>query len=409
LEPPDELDELDERVVVVDLLLPQPTTSAHIAIAAMAVSRTRGVLRNFGFLLRAAPGSEQPTSILAMMTRGAALRERRLQCGLSQTELAARAGVSRQLVAAVEAGRNTPAVDAALRLACALTTTVEELFSAPAPRVVAALGGRLRDRAAVRLGRVGDQVVAGELADHGIAGAAWAKPDAVSQQGRLRLFPGANPAGTVIAGCDPAFGVAERLLEGLGPRSLLAISAPTDSALDALQRGRVHAAVVHGLTHALPAPPVPVKRWHIARWRVGVAVARGVPGRSLEAVLSGEVPVAQREPAAASQQAFERARLATGTHTPSAGPTAAGHLEAARLAALLDGAGVTNEAAARAFGLRFLPLEDHLVELWAAERWRDHPGMNALAELLSTTAFTERVGHYGGYDLTHCGELVETQ
>ncbi|MBV9534199.1 MAG: helix-turn-helix transcriptional regulator, partial [Solirubrobacterales bacterium] len=144
LEPPDELDELDECVVVVDLLLPQPTTSAHIAIAAMAVSRTRGVLRNFGFLLRAAPGSEQPTSILAMMTRGAALRERRLQCGLSQTELAARAGVSRQLVAAVEAGRNTPAVDAALRLARALATTVEELFCAPAPRVVAALGGRLR-------------------------------------------------------------------------------------------------------------------------------------------------------------------------------------------------------------------------------------------------------------------------
>ena len=322
---------------------------------------------------------------------------------------AARADVSRQLVAAVEAGRNTPAVDAALRLARALATNVEELFSAPAPRVVAALGGRLRGGAAVRLGRVGDQLVAAELADHGIAGAAWAKPDAVSQHGRLRLFPGANPAGTVIAGCDPAFGVAERMLEGLGPRSLLAISAPTDSALDALQRGRVHAAVVHGLTHALPAPPVPVKRWHIARWRVGVAVARGVPGRSLEAVLSGEVPVAQREPAAASQQAFERARLATGTHTPSAGPTAAGHLEAARLAALLDGAGVTNEAAARAFGLRFLPLEDHLVELWAAERWRDHPGMNALAELLNTTAFTERVGHYGGYDLTHCGELVETQ
>jgi DNA-binding XRE family transcriptional regulator len=342
-------------------------------------------------------------------TREAALRERRVQCGLTQTELAVRAGVSRQLIAAVEAGRNTPAVDAALRLARALASTVEELFSPPAPRVVAALGGRLPDRTAVRLGRVGDQVVAAELADHGVAGAGWAKADAISQRGRLRLFPGANPAGTVIAGCDPAFALAERMLEGLGPRSLFAISAPTDSALRALQRGRVHAAVVHGRAHALPAPPVPVKRWHIARWRVGLAIARDDAGQSLEAVLSSQVPIAQREPAAASQQAFERARLATGTQAPPAGPTASGHLEAARLAATLGGAGVTNEAAARAFGLRFLALEDHVVELWAAERWHDHTGMSAVAELLNTTAFTERVGHYGGYDLAHCGEPVETE
>jgi molybdate-binding protein len=170
----------------------------------------------------------------------------------------------------------------------------------------------------------------------------------------------------------------------------------------------VHAAVVHGLAHGLPTPPVPVKRWHIARWRVGLAVARGLHARSLEAVLSTDIPIAQREPGAASQQALERARHAAGSQTPSAGPITRGHLEAARLAATLGGAGVTNEAAARAFGLRFVALEAHVVELWAAERWGDHVGINALAELLNTTAFIERVGHFGGYDLTHCGEPVKT-
>lgn len=343
-----------------------------------------------------------------MTSGGVALRERRRQRGLTQTELAARAGVSRQLVAAVEAGRNTPAVDAALRLAQALASTVEELFSAPAPTAVAALGGPLRDRVALRLGRVGEQLVAAELSDHGIAGAGWATPDAETRDGRLRMFPGANPAGTVVAGCDPALGVAERMLEGLGPRSLLAVSAPTDSALRALSAERVHAAVVHGREEALPAAPVAVRRWHIARWRVGLAVAPGVRGRSLEAVLRGDVSVAQREPAAASQQAFERARLAAGIRAPLPGPAATGHFDAARLAATLRGAGVTNEAAARAFGLRFLPLEDHVVELWAAERWYDHPGIGALAELLGTAAFTERIGHYGGYDLDRCGEAIET-
>jgi DNA-binding XRE family transcriptional regulator len=335
------------------------------------------------------------------------LRERRLECGLTQAELAARAGVSRQLVAAVEAGRNTPAVDAALGLAQALATSVEALFGGRPPDVVAALGGRLRDGAPLRVGCVADRLVAAELADHGIAGATWAKPDGVLDGGKLRLFPGARPAGVVLAGCDPALGVAEAMLDGLGPRSLLAISTSTGTALRALERGGVHAAVVHGLPHELPEPPVPVERWHLARWQVGLAVSPKLQGRSFEAVLRSNVRVAQRDPTATSQQAFEHARVGAGIEPLPPGPLATGHLEAARIAATLDGAAVTTEGAAQIFDLPFLGLEDHDVEVWVAERWLDHPGINALGEVLVTRAFTERVAHFGGYDLTHCGERID--
>ena len=34
-------------------------------------------------------------------------------------------------------------------------------------------------------------------------------------------------------------------------------------------------------------------------------------------------------------------------------------------------------------------------------------GIDALGEILTTTAFTERVAHFGGYDLSHCGERVQ--
>lgn len=341
------------------------------------------------------------------MTGSSSVRERRLACGLTQAELAARAGVSRQLVAAVEAGRNTPAVDAALGLAHALATSVEELFADKPSEVIPALGGSLCDGAPLRFGRVAGQLVASELADHGISGATWAKPDGVLDSGQLRLFPGASPAGTVLAGCDPAIGVAEAMLDGLGPRSLLAISAPTDTALRALAAGGIHAAVVHGLPHDLPAPPIPLIRWHLARWQVGLAVPPKLSDHSLEALVGSGVPFARRDPAAASQQALERARAAAGIGPTPPGPQASGHLDAARLAATLDGAGITTEGAARAFHLRFRPLEDHVVEIWAAERWLDHPGINALADLLTTTAFTERIAHFGGYDLAHCGERVE--
>jgi DNA-binding XRE family transcriptional regulator len=341
------------------------------------------------------------------MQQRSRVRERRLACGLTQGELAARAGVSRQLVAAVETGRNAPAVDAALAIAHALATSVEDLFAQPPPEVVAALGGHLRDGAPLGLGRVADQLVAAELADHGITGATWAKPDGVIRAGRLRLFPGARPAGTVLAGCDPAIGVAAALLEGLGPQRLLAVSAPTGTALQALRESRIHAAVVHGPPHDLPEPPVPVVRSHLARWQVGLAFPDKLRAHTLEALLRGDLPLAQRDPAAASQQALERARAAAGIRAIPPGPHATGHLDAARIAAILEGAAITTEGAARAFDLRFLALEDHVVEIWMAQRWLDHPGVNAVADLLTTTAFTERVAQFGGYDLAHCGQRVD--
>jgi DNA-binding XRE family transcriptional regulator len=340
-------------------------------------------------------------------TPESSLRERRLECGLTQTQLAARAGVSRQLVAAVEAGRNSPGVDAALALARALSTSVEGLFAEARRDVVPALGGRLPDAAPLRVGRVADRLVAAELADHGIAGAYWARPDGVLEGGKLRLFEGASPAGVVLAGCDPALGVAEAMLAGLGARSLLAISASTGTALRALERGRVHAALVHGPRDELPRPAIPVVRWHLARWQVGLAVGPAGRGRSFEAVLRSGVPVVQREAAAASQHAFERARVAAGIGTVAPGGRGIGHLDGARVAATLGCAAVTTEGAARAFGLGFLALEDHAVEVWVAERWLGHAGIAALGELLATTAFTQRVAQFGGYDLTGCGQDID--
>ncbi len=332
-----------------------------------------------------------------------ALRRRRRECGLTQAELAARAGVSRQLVAAVEAGHNAPAVDAAMRLAGALAASVEELFAPQPPPFVAALGGRLREGTPVRVGRVGDQLVAAEPADHGTAGATWATADGIVKAGRLELFPGATAAGIVVAGCDPAIGVAEAMLQGLGPRSLLAISTASGTALRALKAGRVHAAVVHGPKGQLPSPPVPVIRLHLARWQVGLAVPRRLRNRSVEAVLGGETPIAQRDRAAASQQALERALARFGLASPRRGRRADGHIDAARIAAILDCAAITTEGAADAFDLRFLALEGHTVEIWLAERWLDHPGAGALQEILAGAGFKQRVARFSGYDLADCG------
>jgi DNA-binding XRE family transcriptional regulator len=334
---------------------------------------------------------------------GSALRAHRLECGLTQGELATRAGVSRQLVAAAEAGRNTPAVDAALRLATTLATTVEELFAPAGRGVVSALGDRLRDDVPLRVGRVGEELVATELPDHGVSGANWATPDGILRAGTLQLFSGAPSGGIVVAGCDPALGVAEAMLAGLGRRSLIAISTTTAGAVHALERGRVHAALVHGPATALPKAPVPVVRWQFAHWQVGLATAPAVKGDTLDALLGGDTPIVEREPGAASQHAFDRVCVEAGISDRRPGPRATGHIDAARIAARINGAAVTTEAAARAFDLRFLALEDHTVEIWLAERWLDAPGADALADLVASGAFVQRVATLAGYDLTGCG------
>ena len=110
--------------------------------------------------------------------------------GLSQHDLASRAGVSRSLVAAIEAGRNTPSVSAGIALARALGVTAEELFGEDTRVTVpmAAATTPLADGDAVRLVRVGDVLVAATcdpLADGTIA-------DAIVTGGTLRHLPGSR-------------------------------------------------------------------------------------------------------------------------------------------------------------------------------------------------------------------------
>jgi transcriptional regulator with XRE-family HTH domain/molybdate-binding protein len=335
---------------------------------------------------------------------GSRLRSRRAALGLTQSDLAARAGVSRQLIAAVEAGRNTPAVDAAIRIAHALDTTADALF-APEPdiEVVPALGSRIPDGALVRVGRVGDRLVAAELAEHGTAGAGWAQPDGTVVDGRVRLLAGSHPAETVVAGCDPALGLAAALLGDIGPRRMLAIDAPTGHALIALANGTVHGITVHERPDAMPAAPVPVVRRHLARWEVGLAVPAASGLATVADILGAGMPIVQREPAASSQQAFLRALAAIGSTTVPPGPVAGGHVDAARRAAIIGAAAVTTAPAAGAFGLAFLPLEVHSVEIWIDERWAALPGVRALNDVLDGAAMADRLRAIGGYDLAAAG------
>ena len=332
------------------------------------------------------------------------IADRRKALGLTQTELALASRLSRPQISAVETGRHTPNVKAALAIAEALGTTVEELFgeSGASDRQlhVPALGKEPSGTVAVLAVRVGDVLTYHPLPNHGASESSWDRADGLFRDGRVELFDDADPSGFAVAGCDPALGLAASLLPARGPQRLVAIPASTSEAIEALNARRVHAAVVHGLPGHLRRSSLPVRRFVIARWRVGLASRAGFKPK-LDQLARGRISAVRRDGGAEAQRALERALGPFGGGERITGPIATGHLDAARLVAYGSAdVAATIETAALAFGLDFSPLEEHRVELRIAEEWEDHPGARALVDLIASPTFHRRLEALGGYDLT---------
>lgn len=319
---------------------------------------------------------------------------------LTQAELAASAGVSRQLVGAVEGGRHLPRVDTALALAAALGVDVEALFGFGSVPADVATGSPPSDGALVRVGRVGERTV---TAAARVGPDGWDVADGVVEQGTLTLFGRGGP-GLVVAGCEPGLEVLERLLREQA-MAAVAASASSTAAAAALAAGRVHAAVVHGPERdAFPAVPgVAVDRYLLARWRVGLAAPSDFESGWWRTAVSGRVPVVQREPGAGVQQAFERA-VGTGVSIP--GPRVGNHLEAARRAVFGGMPAVTIEPAALAVGASFHPIEIHEAQLWVARAWLSDRCVTTALDVIASRRFQRRLDGVGGYDLDGCGGTV---
>jgi DNA-binding XRE family transcriptional regulator/molybdate-binding protein len=326
------------------------------------------------------------------------LRRSRIDAGLTQADLATRAGVSRQLVGAVEAGRHLPRVDAALALASVLGIGVAELFESVETPVDIVSGLPPEQAALVRAGRVGERVVTSPAR---IGPAGWDVADGVVEEGRLRRFVRDAP-GMVVAGCEPGLEAMERILREGGMGAVSAI-ASSRTALEALAAGRVHAAVVHGPALGVERDDLDVQRVRLTQWQVGLAAAPDAPRGWWQEALSGAIPVVQREAGAGVQRAFESAVETNGV---VAGPRVGTHYEAAHRAVLMGMAGVTIEPAALALGASFKTLETHEAQLWIDRRWTAERLVVAALDVIAGSRFQRRLQAVGGYDLAGCGELI---
>ena len=181
----------------------------------------------------------------SIMADPSSLAQHRQNRRWTQADVAARAGVSRAEVSAIETGRLVPSVGVALKLAAAFDEPVEVLFgsSAARPTLEWAWPSMTEDPRVWRASVDGRRLL--YPVEPTAAGAIG--HDARMNAGSLqRLDSAPAPEGTlVIAGCDPTVGLLVRELAAAHGIRVLPLLRSSAQALDLLGRGLVHVAGLH--------------------------------------------------------------------------------------------------------------------------------------------------------------------
>lgn len=360
-------------------------------------------------------------------SRVAALRAER---GVSASRLAELAGVSRQTIYAIESGAFAPNTAVALRLARALDARVEDLFVLPdaaaGPERVDAVeelpgGAPLEPGQPVQLCRVGRHTLAAAPSP-----VPWALPasDGVFEGGgAARCFdPDADFGGRLlVAGCDPAISILARHAARAGA-DIVAAHRNSTAALDLLARGMAHVAGAHlhdersgesnlpDILRRFPRSSVAV--FSFAVWEQGIVMARGNPKgiRGVEDFARRDVAIVNREPGAGARRMLDARLKQLGVPAAKVrgyGREAQGHLAAAwNVQTGAADACIATRAAARMFGLGFVPLATERYDLVVRRRDLRLPAVEALVETLGRAAFRREVENYGGYDTRVGGDRV---
>jgi len=362
------------------------------------------------------------------------LRRRR---GLSAIQLAGIAGVTRQTIYAIESGSYVPNTVVALRLARALETKVDELFTLPGDIPAPALRS---ENATLLPGSdtpaAGQPLQLCEVDRKLIASAPsplpWYFPasDAVVTDERVRqaktrvqVFSDGNFRNRIlVAGCDPGISVLARHMQTAGIELVLA-HRNSSRALALLKDGFVHIAGTHLRDEAsgesnIPAvgrlfPKKSVAVISFAVWEEGILTARNNPKwiERIEDFARPDVRIANRENGAGCRMLLDshlkRLRIEP-EMVRGYDFIAPGHLPAAWQ--VQSGAAdccIATRAAARIFGLGFIPLISERYDLAIRKQHLDVPAVQILLETLSRSAFRRELEGLGGYDAKCAGERIQ--
>lgn len=364
-----------------------------------------------------------------------ALRRARIRCGISQSDLARRAGISRQALSAIESGTYQPSVGVALALARELDENVERLFGGEGEvehiSAVWTGGGDAARvsmaKARVALGRVGGRLVAVPQAVAGLRLAAASGIVERASRGRAEVAALRSreeiESTLLIAGCDPAIAIlGDWLARRRSPASIAAIPCASRTALAALNEGGVHVAGVHlrdprsGEYNLAPARLALGRRRtlvvNFACWEMGLATAPGnrLAIRGCDDLARAGLRIVNRERGSGARAALDEALAALGLdgrQVTGYERELGGHLEVAAAIAAGDAdTGVTISVAAEAYGLGFIPIRGERYDLIVPQREMESAPVKAMLDALNSSRLAGELAGLCGYDTSRTGDVI---
>lgn len=364
----------------------------------------------------------------------AKLRQKR---GISAAHLAKLVDVSRQTIYAMEAGTYVPNTVVALKLARVLETGVEDLFtlqddvlavdSHMEEATLLAGSDPLQTGQPVQLCTVDKRVIA--CAPSPVRwylpasdGVVVQKP-AAGGKTKVQVFDpeGAGRNRILVAGCDPGISVLARHVQAAGIELVLA-HRNSSQALKLLKDGSIHIAGTHLRDEAsgesnLPAigkifPKSAVAVISFAVWEEGIVTAAGNPKeiRGIEDFAREDVTIVNRELGAGSRNLLDAQLKRLGVNPKKVrgyDRIAHGHLPAAWQ--VQNGSAdccIATRAAARVFGLGFIPLISERYDLAIRRKHLELPAIQALLDTLARSNFRRELEGLGGYDTRDAGHRL---
>jgi molybdate-binding protein len=225
----------------------------------------------------------------------------------------------------------------------------------------------------------------------------------------------------LMAGCDPAMSVLARHLQKANMELVLA-HRNSSEALELLRNGCVHIAGSHLRDETTGESNLAQVRklfprgtavvFAFAVWEEGIVVAKGNPKAVLEIADFARKGVAlvNREPGSGSRSLLDSSLKRLGIasskvkgykqvahgHLPAAWQVRTGHADCC----------VATRAAARVFGLDFVPLVSERYDLVIRKQHIALPAVQLLLDTLNRTAFRRELEGLGGYDTSGAGKQM---
>jgi len=339
------------------------------------------------------------------------VRLARIDAGLTQSQLADLAGVSRTAITAIEADRLTPSVRIALSIARALNVDVATLFGDTEKQSLPDWAWEPPSRPwRCHISEVRGQLV--RIPVESVEQLPWPH-DAFED--RSDLDPRLNELARrtlVLATCDPAASLLAAMCWQRTQVRVLPVMRSSRSALDLLAAGKVHVAGIHlaGASEPDANAALATTRLHGgfqlirgAEWTEGIAVGPGMAAASVTGLKHKSVRWVGREPGSGARHRLDQL-LGPRRKYSIVSTDHRGVVELVR-SGVAD-AGMCVELVGAERGMRFIPIQTEFYDYCIPADLQDDPRIRALIDVLRSAEFRRIVGDLPGYSTRGTGEIV---